>query len=175
MFHNYALFLHCRFVHSGDLDDLEKAIQASEKVVETMPLDHPLRTYALSCLGDYLSSRWDHFSDPNDLTRAIQASKQAVAATPLDHPDRAANLIALSSLYGKIPLDHIQIVLKIRKRAGHSPEMDSDLYGVQINVVGCSGTYSDSICVYNESNGMELEDQEQVELLPPNNTHCAHR
>lgn len=126
-------------------------------------------------MGSYLSSRWDHFLDLDDLTRAIQVSKQAVAATPLDHPGRAMNLIQLSSLYGKVPFDQISMVLKLRNRVGHSPEVDGGLCRVQIDVVGCRATHSDNISDDNTFNGMEPDDQDQVELLPPNKKHCAHR
>ena len=89
---NLGLALPARFERTGDLADLDAAIDVGRQAVAATPADHPDRARYLSNLGGALRIRFERTGDLADLDAAIDAGRQAVAATPADHPDRATYL-----------------------------------------------------------------------------------
>jgi hypothetical protein len=94
-----------RFERTGSMEDLERAIMANERAVESTPEGHPNRAGRLNNLGNALRSRFEQTGSMEDLERAIVANEQAVESTPEGHPDRAGRLnnlgIALRSRFGR--------------------------------------------------------------------------
>ncbi|KAH7232458.1 CHAT domain-containing protein [Fusarium solani] len=102
---NLAVMLQGRYERTGNVADLEEAIDVARQAVAATPDDHPDRAACLSNLGTKLESRYGRTGAMADLEEAIDVARQAVAATPDDHPDRAACLsnlgTKLESRYGR--------------------------------------------------------------------------
>lgn len=91
-----ALLLERKFVRFGDVQDLEKAVRATEQAAEAAPPGHPDRIPTLDILGSVLTSRFMQFSDLNDLAKAIRAIEEGLAATAIGDPFRPVRQHALS-------------------------------------------------------------------------------
>ena len=103
-----------RFERTGDLADLDAAIDLLRQAVAASPADHPDRARYLSNLGVALRARFERTGDRADLDAAVDAGRQAVAASPADHPDRA--------LY----LSNLGAALQIRfERTGDRADLDA--------------------------------------------------
>jgi len=79
-----------RYERSGNLQDLETAINHIELALQGTPEHHPSRAGRLTSLGNHLSSRYDRTGNLKDLDDAINHAEAAVKATPEDHPSWAA-------------------------------------------------------------------------------------
>ncbi|KAM0710543.1 hypothetical protein Q7P35_002214 [Cladosporium inversicolor] len=82
---------------SGQMQELEKAIDKARCAVQLTPLDHPYRSSRLNNLSNWLTSRFKRDGDTKDLEEAIETSRHAVQSTPIDHPERAMYLHNLAS------------------------------------------------------------------------------
>jgi len=85
----YGIMLDKRYERTGDMADLEAAIQAAQKAVDSAP-DQPRRAMYLTNLGNKLGHRYEQTGDMADLEAAIQAAQQAVDSKPEDHLNLAA-------------------------------------------------------------------------------------
>jgi hypothetical protein len=74
------------------MDDLNRAIEMTNRAVAATPLDHPDRARWLNNLGTWLGTRFQRTEMMNELNRAVEVTDMAVEATPLNHPDRATYL-----------------------------------------------------------------------------------
>jgi tetratricopeptide (TPR) repeat protein len=81
-----------RFERTGQLTDLDRAIEVGEEAVAATPPNHPNRAIYLSDLSIALGDRFERTGQLTDLDRAIEVGEEAVAATPPDHPNRAGQL-----------------------------------------------------------------------------------
>jgi tetratricopeptide (TPR) repeat protein len=92
-----------RFERTGNLDNLNRAIEFTNMAVEILPSDHPDQVALLGNLGKWLGRRFERAGAIEDLNRAIEVTDIAVAGTviPPGHPDRAALLNNLGSLLGR--------------------------------------------------------------------------
>jgi hypothetical protein len=99
-FNATAMNLVARFNREGDMNDLSRAIEATNMAANATPHDHPDRAVMLSNLGVSLGTRFDCIGDIDDLTRAIDVAGMAVNATPQDHPNRARHLSNLGNRLG---------------------------------------------------------------------------
>lgn len=92
-----ALLLERRFLRFGDIQDLEKAVLASEQAAEAAPPGHLDRLLTLGVLGSVLTTRYEQFGDLNDVAKAIRALKEGLEATPMGDYDRPSRQKALSA------------------------------------------------------------------------------
>jgi len=83
------VMLRHRFERTGDLTDLEAAIEAGRAAVAAIHADYVSRARHLSNLGISLRERFERTADLADVEAAIEAGRAAVAATPADHPEYA--------------------------------------------------------------------------------------
>ncbi len=92
---------HCRalFERSGELEDLEQAIQVNQQAVTLTPDGHAGKPMYLSNLGITLQSRFERSGELEDLEQAIQVNQQAVTLTPDGH---AGKPMYLNNLGGSI-------------------------------------------------------------------------
>jgi len=90
-----------RYERTGDMADLEAAIQAAQQAVDSTPQDHPNWAMHLNNLGNKHGSRYERTGGMADLQAAIQAAQQAVDSTPQDHPNRAMYLSNLGNKLGR--------------------------------------------------------------------------
>ncbi len=82
--------MHCksRFERSGELEDLEQAIQVNQQAVNLTPDGHADKPRRLNNLGGALQSRFKRSGEWEDLEQAIQLNQQAVNLTPDGHADK---------------------------------------------------------------------------------------
>jgi hypothetical protein len=80
--------LRLRYARTGNLTDLQKAIELHQQAVGHLPAGSPDRAGYWSNLGNALSERYLRAGDLADLWQAIVAWQQAVDLAPIDAPDR---------------------------------------------------------------------------------------
>ncbi|CUS11109.1 unnamed protein product, partial [Tuber aestivum] len=71
-----------RFERTGDLGNLQKAIEHAEEALAATPQNHPLRAATHNNLGCFFSSRFERIGDLGDLKKAIEHAEEVLAATP---------------------------------------------------------------------------------------------
>ncbi|EXM12961.1 hypothetical protein FOTG_18569 [Fusarium oxysporum f. sp. vasinfectum 25433] len=81
-----------RYERTGEMADLEEAIDLSKQALGSTPDDYPNRAAWLNNLGDFLvlRRRYERAGEMADLEEAIGLSRQALDSTPDDHPNQAA-------------------------------------------------------------------------------------
>jgi tetratricopeptide (TPR) repeat protein len=77
---------------SGQMVDLNRAIEYWHEALNLTPLDYPTRPALLSILGITLSDRYERTGDLADLEEAIRAFQQTLQSIPSDSPDRPSCL-----------------------------------------------------------------------------------
>jgi tetratricopeptide (TPR) repeat protein len=82
------------------MEDLNKAFNIMEQVIDMTPQDFVPRAGRLSNFGNILGRRFERTGSMEDLNRAVDVSDMAVNATPQDHPDRAGYLNNLGAWLG---------------------------------------------------------------------------
>jgi RNA polymerase sigma-70 factor (sigma-E family) len=87
---NLGVALRVRFERTGEIVDLDSAIEVGRAAVAALPADHIDRAKAISNLGRALAERFERTGEIADLDSAIEAGRAAVAALPTDHPGHAA-------------------------------------------------------------------------------------
>ncbi|KAJ7722667.1 CHAT domain-containing protein [Mycena maculata] len=85
-----------RYRDTGEMNDLNTAVQKLQEVVDLTPGDHPDRALWLQISATSLGSRYQRLGDLKDLEATVQRFQEAVHLTPPDHPDRANRLKNLS-------------------------------------------------------------------------------
>ncbi len=60
-----------RFERTGEMADLEEAIETARNAVQSTPHDHPNRAACLNSLGVFLESRFERTREMADLEEAI--------------------------------------------------------------------------------------------------------
>jgi tetratricopeptide (TPR) repeat protein len=81
-----------RFLQTGSIDDVDRAIAIEERAIESASVDHSDRAMCLSNLGVALEMRFKRIGSLDNLDRAIVTNTQAVELTPVNHPNRAGRL-----------------------------------------------------------------------------------
>ncbi|KFZ23764.1 hypothetical protein V502_01755 [Pseudogymnoascus sp. VKM F-4520 (FW-2644)] len=89
---NLGVFLESRYERTGDIADLEEAIQVARRAAASTPKDHFNLAIYLDNLGNKLQRRYERTGDIADLEEAIQVAQQAVTSTPKDHSNLAGYL-----------------------------------------------------------------------------------
>ncbi|KAJ7272341.1 CHAT domain-containing protein, partial [Mycena rebaudengoi] len=84
-----------RYRRSGDVKDLEAALQNQQAAVEKTPKGHPDLAEHLQYLGGSLGDRYRRSGDVKDLEAALHNFEAAVEQTPQGHPDLAGRLQSL--------------------------------------------------------------------------------
>lgn len=84
-----------KFEHLATLEDLDEAIQMSEKAVAAAPPTHPMRARMLTNSANYLTYRFQLSGAVDDLHKVIRTAEEAVGATLPNAPDRARGLSIL--------------------------------------------------------------------------------
>ncbi|WP_285605674.1 CHAT domain-containing protein, partial [Actinokineospora globicatena] len=92
---NLGIALRARYERTGNVADLDTAIDVARQAVHATPIDHPNLPRHLSNLGIALRARYERTGNVADLDTAIDVARQAVHATPVDHPDRSGALLNL--------------------------------------------------------------------------------
>jgi tetratricopeptide (TPR) repeat protein len=77
-----------RFEEHGDPDDLDEAVSAYERSLETPNLPPEVEGARLDNLGNGLASRYKLRHSPDDLDRAIDCSRRALALYPAEDAER---------------------------------------------------------------------------------------
>lgn len=85
-----------KFKQFGELDDLEKGIEAGKQAAAGTPPDHPDRMERWSRLAFMFHARYCSLNVTDDLGNTIEASQQALAADSPDHPLHGARLCNLA-------------------------------------------------------------------------------
>ncbi|CAF9931585.1 MAG: hypothetical protein GOMPHAMPRED_005962 [Gomphillus americanus] len=99
---NLGVFLEARFERTGDMADLEEAIQINRRAVASAPENDPNFAAYHNNLGNKLERRYDRTGDINDLDEAVQISERAVALTSEDQSNLAIRLSNLSQIFAKL-------------------------------------------------------------------------
>lgn len=89
---------HRLYYQSGDVQDLQKAVQLMQELAATDP-NHPELGAIFHDLADTFRERFDQFGLLDDLQNAIRAAEQAVGVTPLEDPDWIARVSNLGCYY----------------------------------------------------------------------------
>ncbi|CEO59703.1 hypothetical protein PMG11_04370 [Penicillium brasilianum] len=90
-----------RFERIGSMDDLNRAVEIAQRVLDCTPDDHPIRAGYLSNLSNWLGARFERIGSMDDLNRAVEVVEKTLDYTALDHPDRAESLKSLSNWLGR--------------------------------------------------------------------------
>jgi tetratricopeptide (TPR) repeat protein len=83
---NLGAVLQERYVRSGTVADLDRAVAVADSATASFPANHPQRFGVLSTAGLTYLQRFRHGRDVADLDEAIDLGEQAVAAMPEQHP-----------------------------------------------------------------------------------------
>jgi len=94
---NLGLALRARFQRTGDVADLDAAVQNLHQAVDRS-LGGVERARRLANLAEALRLRFERIGARIDLDAAIEAGRAAVAAISADHPDRPSVLNTLGNL-----------------------------------------------------------------------------
>ncbi|RGP67472.1 tpr domain-containing [Fusarium longipes] len=73
-----------RYIRLGDLDDLERLVEYSEKALAVTPKTHMIRPGVLSGICQAYTARYRRFRQSEDIVRAETAIKEAIDLTPED-------------------------------------------------------------------------------------------
>lgn len=93
--YNLAVRLLGRYRETGEVEDLNRAVEVGRTAVDRTPPDHPERADRLTILGNVLSARFDRLGRRTDLDEAIVVLDQVVAMAP-EHADRGGHLCNLA-------------------------------------------------------------------------------
>jgi tetratricopeptide (TPR) repeat protein len=169
-----------RYYGSGQIKELDVAVECAQKVVALFKQDVPELADHLNFLSATLSSRYDRTGDPADLTDAIRAVERAVSSTPPDSEDLPMHMINLAAL-----------LLDLYESGQDSAELDKAVRWARKAV---SQTANDSpnlprranvlvnalVTRFNETQSLpDLEDailvsERLVSLAPPNSSALSH-
>src|ERR1700722_11949850 len=94
-----GMALLARFMHAGQLDDVEKAISAHEVAVRLTPDGHADKPSRLMPLGNSFLCRFEHLGQLDDVEKAISAHEDAVRLTPNGHADKPSRLVNLGNSF----------------------------------------------------------------------------
>jgi hypothetical protein len=86
----------CRFQHSGNLVDIDKAISAHNQAVHLTPDGHAEKPGFLNNLANSFGCCFEHSRDLVDIDKAISTHNQTVHLTPDSHSDWPADMPAMS-------------------------------------------------------------------------------
>jgi transcriptional regulator with XRE-family HTH domain len=89
---NLEVALRVRFERTGDVADLESAIDAGREAVAALPAGHPDQAAAMSDLGGTLLTRYLSTGSIADLNPAVDAAKTAADSVPAGNSERAKYL-----------------------------------------------------------------------------------
>lgn len=78
-FSDLSELLIARFLRTGNIDDLNKAVVKAQKAVDCTPRNDLRRSKFLSLLGDALRQRYENIRNVEDLDKAIAANEDALA------------------------------------------------------------------------------------------------
>ncbi|MFE6497392.1 CHAT domain-containing protein [Streptomyces sp. NPDC057748] len=87
--------LRVRFQSTGDLGDLDAAVEAYEAAARTVPQDQAHHARLLYDLANVMRMRFTSTQELQDLDAAVAMGSAAVRAAPAGHPDRGAYLANL--------------------------------------------------------------------------------
>ncbi|KAJ7250989.1 CHAT domain-containing protein, partial [Mycena rebaudengoi] len=124
-----------RYRRSGDVKDLEAALQNSQAAVEQTPEGHPDLAGRLQSLAASFTDQYRRSDDVKDLEAALQNKQAAVEQTPEGHPDLAGRLhnlaISLRDRYRRSgDLKDLEAALQNSEAAvEQTPEGHPDLAG----------------------------------------------
>src|SRR3984957_4515243 len=101
-----GMALLARFMHAGQLDDVEKAISAHEVAVRLTPDGHADKPGCLMNLGNSFLSCFEHFGQLDDVEKAISAHEDALRLTPDGHADKPSRFMNLGNSFRR-RFDHL--------------------------------------------------------------------
>ncbi|KAJ7213617.1 CHAT domain-containing protein [Mycena pura] len=115
--HNVGLTFMDRYFMTGDLSNLEAALQISQAAVSLMPQGHSDLPECLSGLSLALSNRYRRLGNLEDLEAALQNDQLAVNLTPIGDLNLPERLTSLASTFGQRyerlgELDDLEAALK---------------------------------------------------------------
>ncbi|KAK8144211.1 hypothetical protein G3M48_006156 [Beauveria asiatica] len=85
---NLGVFLESRFKQTGEMADLEEAIESNRNTVQFAQHNDPQRTSWISNLGNKLETRFECTGEMADLEEAIKMARDAFRSTPYGLPAR---------------------------------------------------------------------------------------
>jgi tetratricopeptide (TPR) repeat protein len=104
----------CRYQATGQLEELNRALEYWQKALVLTPPDSPEHPHFLNNLGTGLLIRYERTGALSDLERAITVCQQAVDTTPADSPTRP---LCLTNLGGGLNTRY--------KRIGEPADLDA--------------------------------------------------
>ncbi|CCO34723.1 hypothetical protein BN14_08830 [Rhizoctonia solani AG-1 IB] len=109
-------FHHDQFLHLGNLDDIEKAIEYGNRALDMTPKEHPRMATQLTCLGAYYHDRFRQLENLDDMEKSIDFHVRALGLTDEDHPQ-------LSFRLGNLGISH-----SVRfRRLGQLDDLDKSI------------------------------------------------
>ncbi len=83
---NLGEFLQSRFERTGEMANLEEAIETAREAVQSTPHDHPDRAARLNNLGTKLGRRFERTGEMANLEEAIEMARERGAVHPTRPP-----------------------------------------------------------------------------------------
>ncbi|MGW1740061.1 tetratricopeptide repeat protein [Nocardia sp. NPDC001965] len=132
-------FLRIRSLRTGAPADLDEAVDACRRALQSTFRDDPGRGACLTTLGAALQARFIHTESPMDLYEAIEVARRAVTATPAEDPERA------------VCLNNLGNALRIRfERTGAPADLDEAVaFGRRAVAAAPAGHRSRAMCLKN--------------------------
>ena len=141
-FNNLGLAMRARYERTGQLEDLEQAIEAFQKAVQHSPTGSPDRPAFLTNLGLGLRARYGPKMQLEDLEQAIEAFQEAVQLTPTMAPTLPSRLTNLGGglcdhyEHSLAPEDLEQAIQVFQTAIQHTPINSPELPGILSNFGG---------------------------------------
>jgi hypothetical protein len=131
---NLGVALRVRFERTGQLTDLESAIEAGRAAVAALPDGHPDQAAALSDLGGTLLESYLSTGSVADLNTAVEVTGAAANSVPVGNPDRAKYLSNLGRALG------------VRfERTGDRADLESAIEAGQAAIIALPGDHPDRV------------------------------
>ncbi|KAJ4116190.1 hypothetical protein NW768_011163 [Fusarium equiseti] len=112
-----------RYEQTRSIEDLTRAIEATQLAIGTMPINHPELAACLSNLGIWLSTRFEATGSMDDMERAIEVIQGAIDSTPeADHKSLVTYLGNLGTCLGikaehRDSTDDLKRAIEVTERA----------------------------------------------------------
>ncbi|KUJ09999.1 uncharacterized protein LY89DRAFT_656612 [Mollisia scopiformis] len=98
---NLATTLRVRFAQTGQREDLNRAVEVGERVLDALAPEHPERSSFLTNFAYILNVRYDQTGNQDDLKRIIETFEEVVTLLTPDSPIYASSLSSFATALSK--------------------------------------------------------------------------
>ncbi|KAF4331600.1 tetratricopeptide-like helical [Fusarium beomiforme] len=168
-----------RYEQTGEMAELEEAIQIARQAVNLTPTSHPDHADRLSNLGNKVKRRYERTGEMAELEEAIQIARQAVDLAPPGHPDRE---VCLNNLGNKLErryertgeMVYLGEAIQIARQSVHSIPTDHPNRAAGLNNLGnkLERRYERTGEIVDLEEAIKLAKQ-SVDLAPPGHPYHA--